>query len=74
MMAKSSLKDVVERHRQQLLQVEGVAGVAVGQAKSGRRAPCIQIFVTTDRWPEGLSRRIEGYEVELVKASGFRAE
>ncbi|HEY9536894.1 MAG TPA: hypothetical protein VIS03_04810 [Kiloniellaceae bacterium] len=73
-MTKPSLRDVVERHRHQLLQVTGVAGVAAGAGRSDPQKLCIQVFVTTDQWPEGVSRQIEGYDVELVKTSGFRAE
>lgn len=73
MVTKPTLKDVVERHRHHLLRVAGVAGVAAGVGKSDPRKLCIQIFVTTDQWPEGVSHQIEGYDVELVKTSGFRA-
>jgi len=72
-MTKPTLKDVVERHRQQLLQVTGVAGVAAGVGQSDPQKLCIQVFVTTDQWPEGISHQIEGYDVELVKTPGFRA-
>jgi hypothetical protein len=72
-MTKLTLKDVVERYRHQLMQVAGVAGVAAGVAKTNPQKPCIQVFVTTDQWPDGVSHQIEGYDVELVKTSGFRA-
>jgi hypothetical protein len=71
--SKPTLKDVVERHRRQLLQVTGVTGVAAGMGKNDPQKLCIQVFVTTDHWPEGISHQIEGYDVELVKTPGFRA-
>ena len=74
MATKASLKDVVERHRHQLLQVSGVAGVAAGVGQRDPHKLCIQLFVTIDQWPEWISHQIEGYDVELVKTSGFRAE
>jgi hypothetical protein len=73
MMTETTLKDVVERHRHQLMQVAGVAGVAAGVAKTDPPKPCIQVFVTTDHWPAGVSHQIEGYDVELVKTLGFHA-
>ena len=73
MVTQPSLKEVVERNRHQLLQVTGVVGVAAGVGRSDPQKLCIQVFVTTDQWPEGVSRQIEGYDVELVKTSGFRA-
>ena len=58
-MTKPTLKDVVERHRRQLMQVAGVAGVAAGAAKSDPPKPCIQVFVTIDQWPDGVSLPLE---------------
>lgn len=72
-MTKPTLKDVVEQYRHRLMQVAGVAGVAAGVAKSNPQKPCIQVFVTTDQWPDGVSHRIEGYDVELVRTQGFHA-
>lgn len=68
-----SLKDVIERHRTQLMQLSGVEGIAAGLCKSEPQKRCIQVFVRTDDWPEGLPHQLDGYEVELVKTSGFRA-
>ena len=68
-----SLKDVLERHRAQVMSAPGVAGIAVGLSKADPQKRCIQVYVTTDDWPEGVPHQLDGYDVELVKTSGFRA-
>jgi hypothetical protein len=68
-----NLKDVVERHRAQVMRLRGVVGIAVGLSKSDPSKRCVQVYVTTNDWPEGVPHQLDGYEVELVKSSGFRA-
>jgi hypothetical protein len=72
-MNELSLKDVVERHRTMVMQAKGVVGIAVGLSKADPRKRSIQVYVTTNEWPDGVPRQLEGYDVELVKTSGFRA-
>ena len=72
-MKKPSLKQVIERHRARVMQLPGVVGMAVGLCKASPRKRCIQVYVTGGNWPEGLPRRLDGYSVELVRTSGFRA-
>lgn len=69
----ASLKDVIDRHRAQVMQMHGVVGVAAGVSKADPAKHCVQVYVTTDDWPEGLPRTLDGYEVELIRTSGFRA-
>lgn len=72
MMSEPTLKDVVERYRLQLMQVAAVVGVAAGVSKTDPQKHCIQVFVTMNEWPDGVPRKLDGYDVELVKASSFR--
>ena len=72
-MNEPSLKDVVERHRTMVLQAKGVVGVAGGISKTDPKKLSIQVYVTINHWPDGLPHQLDGFEVELVKTSGFRA-
>jgi hypothetical protein len=56
-----------------VMQAKGVVGIAVGRSKADGAKTCIQVFVTTSDWPDGVPRQLEGCEVELVKSPGFRA-
>ena len=71
--ANPSMKDVVERHRGQVMSLKGVVGIAAGLSKADPKKRCIQVYVTADRWPAGLARQLDGFEVELVRSRGFRA-
>ena len=46
---------------------------AGGILKADPQKRSIQVYVTTNHWPEGLPHQLDGYEVELVKTSVFRA-
>lgn len=72
-MKKASLQDVVERHRADVLEIDGVAGIAVGVSPVDPAKRCILVYTTTNGWPAGLPHQLDGYDVELVKTSGFRA-
>jgi hypothetical protein len=72
-MTTHSLKETMDRHRKRWMQLAGVTGVAVGLSKSDSSQRCIQVYVTTDEWPEGLERVIEGHPVEIVRTKPFRA-
>jgi len=72
-MNEPSLKDVVERHRTIVMQAKGVVGIAVGISKADPRKRSIQVYVSTNHWPDGLPHQLDGYDVELVITSGFRA-
>src|SRR5688500_10078427 len=63
-MNEPSLKDVVESHRTMLMQAKGVVGVAVGISKADPQKRSIQVYVTTNHWPDRLTHRLDGYEVE----------
>ncbi len=72
-MTNPSLSETMDRHRKRWMQLAGVTGVAVGLSKDDASQRCIQVYVTTDAWPEGLERVIEGHPVEIVKTQQFRA-
>lgn len=72
-MKRTGLQYVIERHRLDVMAIDGVAGIAVGLSKADPAKPCIHVYVTTTDWPEGLPHQLDGYDVELVKTPGFRA-
>lgn len=72
-MANKNMKEAVDRHRERLMQLPGVTGVAVGLSKTDISKRCILVYVTIDEWPAGLERVIDGHPVETVKTKPFRA-
>ena len=67
----ATLKEVFDRHRTRILQIESVVGVSIGLSRTEPGEPCILVYAKTDDWPAELERDLEGYRVELVKTSGF---
>ena len=61
--ANPSLKEVVERHRAQVMSLQGVVGIAAGLSKTDPQKRCIQVYVTTNEWPPGVPRQLDGYDV-----------
>lgn len=72
-MATPTLKQVIEKHRRKLMSIDGVCGVAAGASAHEPHEPCVIVYADTDQWPAQLPREVDGYPVELQKASGFQA-
>lgn len=72
-MKNPGLKDVIDRHRADVMRIQGVAGLAAGRSKADSSKHRIHVYVTTTDWPEGLPHQLDGYDVELVKTTRFRA-
>jgi hypothetical protein len=73
-MSKASLREVLEKHRDSIMQIPGVIGVGIGLSQTDRTKRCIVVYTTTDQRPPALPREIEGYELEIVrKKKGFHA-
>jgi hypothetical protein len=70
-MPASSLREVIERHRESLLAFAGVAGVAAGRDAAG--GPCVVVFGAREQPPPGLPASLEGYPVEYRRTGQFRA-
>lgn len=73
MMKNPSLKDVIDQHRADVMRIKGVAGISAGRSRADSSKHCIQVYVATDDWPEGLPHQLDGFDVELVRTTGFRA-
>ncbi len=72
-MPKLALKQVIEKHRRTIMKIGGVRGVAAAMSAQEPHEPCVVVYATTDKWPAGLPRELDGYPVEVQKASEFRA-
>ncbi|HEY5915332.1 MAG TPA: hypothetical protein VJA21_32520 [Verrucomicrobiae bacterium] len=72
-MNEPNLREVIERHRATVMQSNGVVGIAVGLSKTEPGKRCIQVYVTTEGWPDGVPHQFDGCDVEVVKTSGVRA-
>lgn len=55
------------------MRIPGVVGIAAGRSRADPSRLCIHVYVTTTEWPAGLPHQFEGYDVQLVKTTGFRA-
>jgi hypothetical protein len=72
-MAEVALKQVLERHRDRILRIEGVVGIAVGLSDRRPGTPCIVVYADLERWPDELPRDLEGHPVEVHRTAGFEA-
>jgi hypothetical protein len=69
-----SLEDVVRSHRNRIMQIAGVIGIAGGLSQSGSGQKCVLVYSTSADWPDALPHEIDGFSVELVvRRRGFRA-
>lgn len=73
-MGRLDPREAIERHRQRLMQIDGVVGVAFGAPTGSPERRCILVYATVDDWPPELPRQLEGYPVELQKSTGFHAQ
>jgi len=69
----SEIRQILERHRDRLMGIDGVVGVAVGRSSSDPGRFCVLVYATTRERPAGLPETLDGYDVEVRKTSGFRA-
>jgi hypothetical protein len=72
-MDESTLKQVLERHRGRLLQIEGVIGIAVGMSDDDPTRRCIVVYANRDEPPADLPAQLEGHPVEMHTVPGFEA-
>jgi hypothetical protein len=72
-MGEPTLKQVLERHRGRLLQIDAVVGIAIATSQEDPSRPCIVVYADVDEWPQDLPRELDGYPVELHKVGGFEA-
>jgi hypothetical protein len=70
-MEKLSLKQVIQQHSKRLMKIKGVVGIAAGAKTANPKERCILIYTNVDDWPAELPHQLEGYDVEIQKASGF---
>ena len=70
-MDEPTLKQVLERHRGRLLQLEGVVGIAVGVSGDDPARHCIVVYAQLNEPPAELPTELDGYPVELHKVAGF---
>ncbi len=70
-MGELTLKQVLDRHRGRLLQIEGVVGLAVGLSGDDPAKHCIVVYARRNEPPADLPTELDGYPVELHKVAGF---
>lgn len=72
-MPESAVRRVIESHRRCLMKIAGVTGVAVGGSPENPEERWIVLYTATGDRPPEVPDRLDGYEVRVEKASGFRA-
>jgi hypothetical protein len=70
-MEKLSLKQVIQQHSKRLMKIKGVVGIAAGAKTTNPNERCILIYTNLNDWPAELPHQLDGYDVEIQKASGF---
>lgn len=73
-MSETSLKEILDKHRESIMKIPGVIGVGVGLSPSKLGKKCILVYITSDERPAELPVQIEGVDVEMIKRTkDFRA-
>ena len=68
----ASAKEVLERHRDRIMQLPDVIGIAITRCAEDSQRTCILVYTTTDEWPTELPKELEGYSVQIEsKKNGF---
>lgn len=67
---RPGLAEVIARHRQSVMKLPGIVGIAGGLCTESPDEKCILVYSTTGEWPPDLPRELDGYRVELSKATG----
>ena len=69
-----SLEEIIRSHRNRIMKISGVIGIAGGLSQSGSGQKCVLVYSTSEDWPDALPHEIDGFLVELVvRKKGFRA-
>lgn len=69
---KAKIEDVKEKHEVELMGLEDVVGVAIGER---RGKPCILVFVKriSPKMIEAIPQKIEGFEVCIEETGEFKS-
>jgi len=68
---KRSIVEVIDQEKHWILRIPNVNGIALGQSKRGKGEQCINVYVASQRSPDGLPVEIDGYAIEVIPNSGF---
>ena len=72
-MPRKTIETVLKEHRQRLLSLHGVVGVAIGSQQEGE--PCIVVYIS-EKTSDVLGRCpavLEGYDVVVEESGDFYA-
>jgi hypothetical protein len=72
MMSKSAIKDTIKKHAGELMNIQGVVGVAEGRSQ-GR--PCILVFVQkkTKELRSKVPKSLEGFPIRMEQSGDIEA-
>lgn len=72
-MNSPSIREVIARHRKQLMTLPGVVGISATSHPSRAGEMGIVVYVKSGERPAGIPDSLEGYEVSTEVSSGFNA-
>ena len=72
MMSKSTIKDTIKKHAGELMNIQGIVGVAEGRLQ-GR--PCILVFVQkkTKELRSKVPKSLEGFSIRIKQSGDIEA-
>lgn len=70
--SRAKIEEVKEKHESELMRLEGVVGVAIGENK---KAPCIMVYLKkkSPKVLESIPKEIDGFEVCTEETGEFNA-
>ncbi len=68
--AQAGLAQVVQNHRDSIMKLPGVVGIAGGLSRSDPATKCVLVYTQRGDWPQGLPKELDGYPVEVVDTGG----
>ena len=66
------VKTVMDAHVDELMDIPGVTGVAIGELEDG--TPCIQVYVVekSDEIVKKIPKQLEGHPVDIIESGVIR--
>ena len=71
--AENSIEEVKQRHEDELLGIEGVVGIGIGECDA---TPCIIVYVVTKspELVEAIPKELEGFKVQIEESGDITTE
>lgn len=71
-MQKKDINQVVQEHAAELMAIEGVTGLFIGQSKSGKPNITVMVIEKNKKLKERIPQDLEGYPVVIHESGVIR--